>query len=56
MTAEAISAHCRGRLAGYKAPRLVKLVPSLPRTGSGKVRKDVLRAGFVAASQAESQA
>jgi fatty-acyl-CoA synthase len=56
MTADAVSAHCRGRLAGYKAPRLVKLVDSLPRTGSGKVRKDLLKAECAAELRAETQA
>lgn len=37
--------HCKARIAGYKAPRgVVMIAEGLPRTGSGKVRKDVLRA------------
>ncbi|WP_340644799.1 hypothetical protein [Phenylobacterium sp.] len=55
VTADAVMAHCRGRLADYKAPRLVKLVDSLPRTGSGKVRKEVLKAECVAERRAEAQ-
>jgi len=43
MSAEAVLAHCRTRLAGYKRPRCVEIEAALPRTGSGKVRKDVLR-------------
>jgi len=39
----AVIAHCRSRIAAYKAPKVVKLVEDLPRTASGKVRKDVLR-------------
>jgi fatty-acyl-CoA synthase len=35
--------HCRGRLAGYKTPKHVRLVDALPRTASGKVKKDELR-------------
>jgi acyl-CoA synthetase (AMP-forming)/AMP-acid ligase II len=35
--------HCRGRLAHYKCPRRVENVESLPRTGSGKISKKVLR-------------
>ncbi len=34
---------CEGRLARYKHPRRVRFVTTLPRTGSGKVQKDVLR-------------
>jgi acyl-CoA synthetase (AMP-forming)/AMP-acid ligase II len=34
---------CRGRLAGFKTPRSITFVDELPRTASGKVRKDQLR-------------
>ncbi|MGQ4599060.1 AMP-binding protein [Nocardia sp. R6R-6] len=34
---------CRAELAYYKLPRTLKVVDALPRTGSGKVRKNVLR-------------
>ena len=44
LTAEAVNAHCRARLAGYKRPRTVEVTSELPRTGSGKVRKDLLKA------------
>lgn len=36
---EALRQHCRGRLAGYKVPKEVKVVSSLPMTASGKVTK-----------------
>ena len=32
-----IQAHCRGRLAGFKVPKDVEFVDSLPRTNSGKL-------------------
>jgi acyl-CoA synthetase (AMP-forming)/AMP-acid ligase II len=35
--------HCRERLANYKVPKRVELMDELPRTGSGKVQKRVLR-------------
>jgi O-succinylbenzoic acid--CoA ligase len=35
-------AHCRERLAGYKAPREVRVLADLPRTASGKVRREAL--------------
>jgi fatty-acyl-CoA synthase len=41
--AEAILAHCHGRLAGYKRPRSVDFVTELPRNPSGKVLKRELR-------------
>jgi HIP---CoA ligase len=36
-------AFCRERLAGYKVPASVEIVPALPRNAAGKVRKDALR-------------
>jgi acyl-CoA synthetase (AMP-forming)/AMP-acid ligase II len=38
-TADELRAFCRGSLAGYKVPKTVELVASLPRTESGKVRR-----------------
>ncbi|PSQ13081.1 long-chain fatty acid--CoA ligase [Halobacteriales archaeon QS_5_70_15] len=40
---EAVTAFARERLAGYKIPRRVELVPDLPETATGKVRKYELR-------------
>jgi O-succinylbenzoic acid--CoA ligase len=37
-------AFCRARLAAYKVPRAIRVVPSLPRTASGKLRRAELRA------------
>lgn len=37
-------AHCRERLASYKKPTVVRFLPTLPRTLSGKVRKTELAA------------
>ena len=42
-TAEDLVAECRARLAGFKTPRRIAFVGELPRTASGKVRKDELR-------------
>ena len=42
-TEEALVAGCRERLAGFKTPRRIAFVDELPRTASGKVRKDELR-------------
>lgn len=39
-----IEAHCKARLARFKVPRFVSIVPSLPRTASGKIQKHLLRA------------
>lgn len=37
VTAEDIEAYCRGRLAGFKLPRTIVFVESLPKQGSRKV-------------------
>jgi acyl-CoA synthetase (AMP-forming)/AMP-acid ligase II len=41
--AEAITAFCRDRIAGYKIPRSIDFVSALPRNASGKVLKTELR-------------
>jgi acyl-CoA synthetase (AMP-forming)/AMP-acid ligase II len=41
-----IVAFCRERLAHYKCPRAVDVLDALPRTGSGKIDKKVLREPF----------
>jgi len=41
---EALAAHCREHLAGYKCPRSFELPEELPRLANGKVDKNRLRA------------
>ncbi len=41
--AEAIMAHCRERIAAFKAPRRIRFVDALPRTETGKIRRAELR-------------
>nr|WP_315595304.1 long-chain fatty acid--CoA ligase [uncultured Cupriavidus sp.] len=36
-TAESLLAWCREHMATYKAPRIVEIVPSIPRTATGKL-------------------
>jgi fatty-acyl-CoA synthase len=43
MTAEELTAACRGRIATYKIPRYWKLVDAFPMTITGKVQKFVMR-------------
>ncbi|CAM4036885.1 Long-chain-fatty-acid-CoA ligase [Pseudomonas reidholzensis] len=43
---EALLRHCKAKLAGFKAPRFVAVVPVLPKNASGKVLKRELRAAF----------
>jgi long-chain acyl-CoA synthetase len=40
--------HCRERLAGYKVPRAVEVVPALPKTVTGKVAKALVRQELLA--------
>ena len=42
-TADELIAFCRARLAAYKAPRSVRFLAELPKTGSGKIAKRLLR-------------
>jgi acyl-coenzyme A synthetase/AMP-(fatty) acid ligase len=41
--AAALQAHVKGKLSPHKYPRDVRLVPALPRTGSGKIDRRALR-------------
>jgi long-chain acyl-CoA synthetase len=41
---DALIAHCRERLAGYKYPRRVTVVATLPKSATGKVLKGQLSA------------
>ncbi len=43
LSAETVVEHCRAQLAGYKKPRHVVFVDSLPRNSVGKVLKSELR-------------
>ena len=42
-TEEELIKHCKGRLAGYKAPTSVEFRAEIPRTATGKVQKFKLR-------------
>lgn len=43
VTAEALAAWCRERLARYKLPRDLEFVPAIPRRPTGKVERTALR-------------
>jgi len=40
---DAIRDYCRGRIAHYKVPRYIRVVPSMPMTVTGKAQKFVMR-------------
>ncbi|MBI2162172.1 MAG: AMP-binding protein [Candidatus Rokubacteria bacterium] len=42
-TADELIAYCRERLAGFKYPRQVTVLPALPRSAAGKILKSSLR-------------
>ena len=44
VTGEELRAHARSQLAGFKAPKVVRIVDALPKNPSGKVLKRELRA------------
>jgi acyl-CoA synthetase (AMP-forming)/AMP-acid ligase II len=46
LTAEALIAHCRSQIAGYKCPRSVEFRDALPLSAAGKLLKHALRAPF----------
>ena len=46
LTAEALIAHCRGRIGGYKIPREILFVQELPKSAMGKILKTELRKRF----------
>jgi long-chain acyl-CoA synthetase len=46
LTADALIAHCRSRIAGYKCPKSVDFVDELPRNPSGKVLKKEIRKAY----------
>jgi acyl-CoA synthetase (AMP-forming)/AMP-acid ligase II len=43
VTGEELITHCRGSLAGYKCPKRIEFVETLPRTATGKLQKFKLR-------------
>ncbi|MCC7535893.1 MAG: long-chain-fatty-acid--CoA ligase [Deltaproteobacteria bacterium] len=45
LSEEEMRAFCRERLAGFKVPKGLTIVPELPKTATGKIQKYVLRGG-----------
>ncbi|MBX3644910.1 MAG: hypothetical protein KF720_17770 [Rubrivivax sp.] len=43
---EALSAHCRAALAGYKVPKSIEFRSDMPRTETGKLQKRLLREAY----------
>ena len=48
VTEHEIVAHCKTRLAGFKVPKRVMVVESLPKSGTGKIVKRELREAYTA--------
>jgi long-chain acyl-CoA synthetase len=44
LTAEAVIAHCKENLTGYKVPKLVEFRAELPKTNVGKILRRACRA------------
>ena len=47
----ALLARCRERLAGFKVPRALTVVPRLPRTPAGKLSRSQVRESYLATGQ-----
>ncbi len=56
LTHEALKAFCKDRLAHYKVPRYLQIVPEYPMTVTGKIRKVEMRAQAVKSLGLESAA
>jgi acyl-CoA synthetase (AMP-forming)/AMP-acid ligase II len=46
-TVEELQAHCRGRLADFKVPKVIHVTKELPRTPTGKVQRRHVAAAFL---------
>jgi acyl-CoA synthetase (AMP-forming)/AMP-acid ligase II len=46
LTADAVLEHCRHLIGGYKLPRRVEFLETLPRNATGKILKTELRKPF----------
>ena len=46
VTEQELIAHCKSRLAGYKAPTSIDFQDEIPRTATGKIQKFKLRQQF----------
>jgi len=51
LTAEAVIAHCRKHLTGYKQPRHIEFRDALPKTPIGKILRRELKHGELPASR-----
>ena len=54
LIAEALLTYCRERLAGFKCPKRIAFVPTLPKTPTGKVQKYLLRDRPTSSSHGET--
>ena len=45
-TQDEIVQHCRANMAGFKIPRQIEFVETLPRTATGKLKKFELREAY----------
>lgn len=46
VTLEQLRTHCHGKLGGFKIPKRLEIIDALPRNGSGKVLKHILRGRY----------
>ena len=53
-TEETLIAHCRERLASFKAPKKIYVVTQIPRTATGKIQRRVVAAAFAPSTSTSS--
>jgi acyl-CoA synthetase (AMP-forming)/AMP-acid ligase II len=46
VTDSEIIQYCKGKIAGYKVPKIVYFIPEMPRNPAGKISKPELRKQF----------
>ncbi len=55
LTTSAIETHCREYLAGFKIPRTIALTDDLPRTASGSIKRQAVKAQLESVDEENSQ-
>ncbi|WP_158057062.1 o-succinylbenzoate--CoA ligase [Halorussus halophilus] len=55
LTEDALDAHCRDRLAGYKCPKTIAFADELPRTASGTVEREAVRERLLADGECDER-
>ncbi|CAH0389954.1 unnamed protein product [Bemisia tabaci] len=52
ITADEVKTFCQGKISQFKVPKYVQFLPEFPKTGSGKIKKHILKESIEKALQA----